>query len=403
MGKAVQLFPLARIKNVRLFYLLTVFTNGWFINSNWIFLALTLMTKTQLGLVDGGSFLIGTLVDLPSGALADLVGRRKTIIFSRMLFALASFIFIFSFNVWVFALANTLFFIGVSFYAGADQALLFDSLQVEHEEASYLKIITRTDLLSKTTTFIASIVGGIAFAFNIRYPFVLLFIFAVIALICAFQVEEVNIENKRRVFNLRNFLHQQADGIRILMGTRLRHYFPLFFVILGTSIIFGWGILKGFIAMMYGFDGSMQTFIFGTLSFATGLLGLLLPKIVSRSSDFRVALGLSLFFCIGFLLTGYFTSQWIWGLLVLLIINISGGTLNILSQKIVNDEVESHLRATALSALSIITKIPYVFAAFIIGLLAQANQLTIVTRIITLTGLSALVAAVVIKKMTKRK
>ena len=83
---SMWLFPHSDIKNVKQFYWLSVFNNGWFINSNWIFLALVFMTKPILGLMDGLSVAIGMIVDLPSGAIADLIGRKKTIVFSRFFF-----------------------------------------------------------------------------------------------------------------------------------------------------------------------------------------------------------------------------------------------------------------------------------------------------------------------------
>jgi MFS family permease len=377
-------------------YFLTIFNNGWFINANWIFLALSLMNKSVLGLVDSGSLLIGTLVDLPSGAVADIIGRRKTIIVSRFVFLIGCVLFIFAYNVWTFTIANILFFIGLSFYGGADQALLYDSLIEHNKEKHYITISTRIDLISRISTFIASLIGAAAFALNIRMPFVLLAIFAAIALCMSFFLEETTVIEKRD-FNLHEFITQQSEGIKVLTGNQLRMYLPVLLVIIGTLIIFNWGILRGFVALEYGFNGSEQSIIFGALTFIVGLAGLLLPHLISKSSDYSVTLLFSALSAAGFLMSGLFLTNKLWGLLLLLIISIAGGLVNTMSLKIVNDEVSSRYRATALSALSIVTKIPYIMTAFLIGSMADANRLTDVTRAIAIISFIAIIATILMK------
>lgn len=391
--------PHSRVKNVRIFYLLTVFVNGWFISANWIFLALTMMSQSRLGLIDGASFIVGTLFDLPSGALADLIGRKRTIIIARLFLVVAGVIFILSRNQWIFALANVLFFIGTSFYAGADQALLYDSLKKEGLEKDYLAVNSRLNLITQITTFATALVGAYAFSLNIRYPFVLLTFFAVLALIVSFFLEETDTVT-RHPFSLAVFFRQQTEGIRVLLGRKLRVFFPIFFVILGTLIVFQWGILRGFMAIEYGFNGSEQSTIFGTLAFATGILSLYLPHLVSRSSEARMTVLFSAVYITGFMLFGYFTGSKAWGILVLFLIALSGNILNILAQKIVNDQVVSKNRATALSALSIVTKIPYMFLAYPVGFLAEAHLLTTITRAIALAAAFAVGVLLLTKRYT---
>ncbi len=397
-----RLLPHREIKNVSTFYLLTILTNGYFINANWIFLALSLMNKAQLGLIDGISFVIGNIVDLPSGAIADIIGRKRTIIVARAVFALGCLMFVFSYSITTFFIANILFFIGLSFYGGADQALLYDSLKARNLESEYLSIATKNDLLSKISIFTSSLIGAFAFSINIRLPFLLLFIAATFALFISFSLEEIAIGNKRS-FSFARFLSQQLEGLKVLLSSKTKYYFPLFFVILGSIIIYNWGILRGFIALKYGFGGTTQTLVFGTLSLITGLLALFLPKIVSKSSDFKVAVSLSVVFALGFLLASSSSLSKSFGLLTLFTISLSGGALIVLSQKIVNEVVPSNLRATALSALSIITKIPYALTAFSIGLLAQSNSLNTVTFTIFLLSLIAVIMSVILNKTLQAK
>ena len=86
-----KVFPLRQIPNIGRFYLLTAFNNLWFLAGNWIFYWLRYMTYGELGVMDALCFLFGLVMEVPSGAIADVIGKRKTIIIG-MLLASAGFL-----------------------------------------------------------------------------------------------------------------------------------------------------------------------------------------------------------------------------------------------------------------------------------------------------------------------
>lgn len=391
-----KIFPYSEVKNVKAFYLLSIFTNGWFINANWIFLALTFMTKAQLGLMDGVSLAIGNFVDLPSGAIADLIGRKKIIIFARFLFALGTLLFVFSYDVWSFTIANIFFCVGLSFYGGADQALLFDSLKDAGKEQAYLKIASQTSLLQRVTTFIASLTGAALFAINIRYPFVFLFFFAVISFVISLFLQEAAIQEKK-TFSFTAFIKQQVVGFHELLKGKLLTYAPIFLVILGIQFIYDWGILRGLLAIQLGFSGSELTVLFGTLSFFVGLVGILLPKFIEKSSDYKMSLIFGVLLCMGLFFAHMLIPNKLIGVVMLTMISVPGGLLSVLSQKIVNDEAPSHMRATILSALSLTIKIPYILLGFLIGLMAQNGQLSLLMLCLFGCGIIAILTSILLK------
>ena len=77
-------------RNIYLFYLLSATMNFWFIASNWIYFWTKYMTFGQLGWVDAAGFGFAILLEIPSGAIADLFGKRKTILFGMIAPAIGS-------------------------------------------------------------------------------------------------------------------------------------------------------------------------------------------------------------------------------------------------------------------------------------------------------------------------
>jgi hypothetical protein len=78
MGKILsKLFPYSDIRNIAIFYILSAVYNAWIMSAVWIFIWSMFMTKTQIGISDSITFTVGFLFELPSGVIADLMGRKR--------------------------------------------------------------------------------------------------------------------------------------------------------------------------------------------------------------------------------------------------------------------------------------------------------------------------------------
>src|SRR5580765_3174108 len=78
-------FPTYNNRNVLLYYLLHIFGNAWFVAAIWVFFFLKYMSGYEVGLFDALDFGAGMLVDIPSSARADLVGKKPILILSFFL------------------------------------------------------------------------------------------------------------------------------------------------------------------------------------------------------------------------------------------------------------------------------------------------------------------------------
>jgi MFS family permease len=79
-------------------------------------------------------------LEIPSGALADLIGRKQTILLGNYFFLASSIMFAFinsAYDVWI---ANITAMVGIALRSGADSAFLYDSLKEVGRESEYKKI-----------------------------------------------------------------------------------------------------------------------------------------------------------------------------------------------------------------------------------------------------------------------
>ncbi len=101
------------------------------------------------------------VLEVPTGALADRIGRKHSISLGSLIIAIAVIVYGLVPNFYIFLLAEFIFAIGYAFVSGADQALLFDTLKVSGRESESKKVMGRYDATYLIGMTIASATGGL--------------------------------------------------------------------------------------------------------------------------------------------------------------------------------------------------------------------------------------------------
>jgi len=94
------------------------------------------MTVPEIFFMESAVLALGAILEIPTGALADLIGRKKTIVLGCTLLAADSLLFCFvskPLHAWI---ANICWMVGFALCSGADSALLYDSLAEANENGS---------------------------------------------------------------------------------------------------------------------------------------------------------------------------------------------------------------------------------------------------------------------------
>ncbi len=119
------------------------------------------LTLVQISLIE--SIVIGAifLMEVPTGILADRVGRKWSIFCSTFLLMSAEFLFIFARDFQWYVLIALLTGTGFAFASGALEALVYDSLQGEDRENEMKKVMGRVNSFSQIAFVISPIIGGL--------------------------------------------------------------------------------------------------------------------------------------------------------------------------------------------------------------------------------------------------
>ncbi|MDE7250230.1 MAG: MFS transporter, partial [Lachnospiraceae bacterium] len=126
-------------RNVKLDYISTFITNLNMQSSIWVlYLAYCGLSLAQIGLVEGIYHATSILFEIPSGALADLLGRKRCMILSRICIAISCMIMLFAIGFWFFALSFVIQALGNNLNSGSEEALVYDSMKYTGQEDQYI-------------------------------------------------------------------------------------------------------------------------------------------------------------------------------------------------------------------------------------------------------------------------
>ncbi len=165
------------------------------------------------------AIIVGTMffTEVPTGIIADKIGRKKSINISLALQLLGEVMFIFANAYWIFVLISIIAGLGFTFASGCVEALIYDSLKEEKKEREMKKAMGIKGASSQLAFIIAPIAGGFI-ASNLEISeFILAIILTAIsvamALFVSFSLKEPSITYRHTEGNPLVLL---TDGIKLI-------------------------------------------------------------------------------------------------------------------------------------------------------------------------------------------
>ncbi len=129
------------------------------------------LNSTQIFTVQAAYALAILILEVPSGYLADVIGRKRTLILGAVFLPVGIGIYAFTKTFYSFILAEFVLAIGNSMRSGCDSALIYDSLIQMKYESEYKKFEGKSIFITRVGTSAASISGGLLALLALRVPF----------------------------------------------------------------------------------------------------------------------------------------------------------------------------------------------------------------------------------------
>jgi len=356
-------------KNVRLYYFYTVFANLLILGPiiTLYYLARDL-NYAQILSLQAISAVTVVALEVPTGAVADLLGRKKSILLGAATMAFSIFLYGMGRSFFIFACAEFLFAVGASFKSGADTALLYDSLKRTHREAAFKDVISRGSYYALLAQVPGSIVSSILFEWSIALPLFISAGFVGISFLIAWRFEEIEVYEKEE---RPAYFHQIAKSARTLATHPKIRSIVVFCMVYLLFSRAGFWMIQPYLKAV---DLPVKSFglLFAGFNLIAAFSSRQTPKYLQKSK------GWSLIGLMGILLVSFLglwqLQNWI-GILFLSLQQIARGFYRPTTQKYINKHIPSQERATVLSLQSMLQNLTVALLFPMIGALMDRTDI----------------------------
>ncbi len=383
-----------------LFYLrwLTLFRSMYFIVAVWVSMELLHISFSQVALLDIIIVFSGLFLELPTGALADLIGRKLSIAAAFVILALSYFVFAFANNFTWFLIAGLGFGLGDALVSGALEALIFDTLKQNDREAEFTQVNNANQLIFNYGIVFAIIVGGLLYQWNYHLPSILTGLAFVVATFITWRFIEPDIDSEK--FTLRNYLRQTKLGFKELFKNQQAKDMSLFYILVGSLT---WPIILSFKNYALVDLGVSEQNIGFILAFLSLLAVQILHFFIRRRAFERVR---NVLLTPTVLLLLILPMAWIyqvWSMIPLIFVVFFSSSLrwNVLG-RLTNQCYSSKNRATAISSLSMLISVAYIATLGWFMLLGKFTEHAVQWTLLTMGLLAVLFLPATAKRLYAR-
>lgn len=370
-------------RNIKLDYISTFITNLNMQSSIWVlYLAYCGMNLMQIGLLEGIYHATSIVCEIPSGALADLVGRKKSMILGRICVTISCIIMLFNRNFWWFAFSFLLQALGNNFNSGSEEALVYDSMICLGEEEDYIKINGRINTVIEVSQAIATVVGGVMAEYSYFVCYAACTVISLLAFVPVVLMKEPPI------------LKDSEEKERLTAGRLVAKHFKTSFEILASdlrilkivtyfSVVFAAHTLLFFYSQQYYYDMGYNKIQISIIMLFAGLASCfgaissekLYRRFEKKVSAFSAAV-------IALTLVFYSVGKPVLSIGMFIAANFFNSVLYPIESESLNSIIPSEQRATLISVNSMFFSIVMIVTFPIAGALADAWSLALVLGVL---------------------
>lgn len=347
-------------RNILLYRLNLIFGgNGLTTSAIYFFYTLTKeLTSTQALFLVGGATLTRALTEIPTGVIADKFSRKYSILIGYSIALLCWIGILFADSFWLILILTLFKGIGGSFISGADDALLYDSLDELGESKQFKSIYSISESIELVFFAITVLIGGLIANINLNWVIICHISFLTATIIFTALFTEPSTTKQGEKLEEIGYLTHVKDSLKVIFSKSGIHtrLFSAFVTLALISAVFK--STKNILSPVlenYGFDISEIGLTISLVILVKAIGAFIAGKIKRRWESMKeVTVGLAI--CIIGLLAIIILKNSILHLIIfILIIGLDNIILTNL-RTIINDQISSKQRATILSLQSLFAR-----------------------------------------------
>ena len=311
------------------------------------------------------------IMEIPSGYISDLLGRKNTLIVASVLKGLGFSLFPLADDLNILIFAEIILGIGASLSSGTDIAMIYDTLEVTDPKKAQIKILGKTLSFLAMGEGFAALIASILmlFHFDINTLAITTAIFCWIPFFISLTLTEpprkkMTSTHKENFSYIYENLFKQSKILRLII---------LNSVLLSSSTLFAvWLFQK------YWSDIGISIVYFGFLwaftNFTVSIISKKAHKVEKKWGSINTLIIIGTLPIIGYF--GISLTDTYWGFLFCLCFQVTRGIAQIILKDALNKRVTADFRATANSISQMGTRILFLIIGPLLGLLIDEKGLS---------------------------
>ena len=295
------------------------------------------------------------VLEIPSGYLADVIGRKTTLIIGSIMGFCGFVIYSSSYTFWGFLTAEITMGIGTSLVSGADSAMLYDTLKAANQKEKYLRFEGKMVALGNAAEAVAGILGGLLAEISLRTPFFAQTAVSFIGIPAAILLIEPIRQEKITKMNFKDILLIVKYS---LYGNSHLKWNIIYSAVIGASTL-----TMAWFVQPYFKHVDLELSLFGVfwtlLNLSVAITSYIAYKVEYRLGQIKMIIFITLLLPLFYFILSQI--HIIWGISILFLFYLMRGLATPVLKDYINRLTESNTRATVLSVRNFMIRL--LFAA----------------------------------------
>jgi MFS family permease len=345
---------------------------------------LAFMSLSEIYYMESVVICVCLLFDIPAGALADLIGRKRTMILGRLFLLGSTILFAFMVNPLQAWVGNILWAIGFSLQSGADTALFYDTLGECKREKDYKRLEGKFIGFRLFLIAVCSLVVGFLAEINLRFPLYLCIPLMTVPFLASFFMRE---PIKTKEYSFAKQISTLKEGITFVIHSKQVRWMVGFSALIGVASHLWFFTYNPYFEFV-GVSLKQYGYIFFGINIIGWIFSYAVQKIETRIGEKWCIIGMIFCIAVPILLMGLIPI-WPFAYLVLVSGMVYGFRRPFVSDY-VNRHIPKEIRATTLSVQSSLTNFASILSlacfGFCITNFNLLNSLLLLGGVVLLLG-----------------
>lgn len=130
------------------------------------------LSLAQVTLIDVSFWITAAVGELPTGIVADALGRRTSIAIGSAMIGLGTLAWAFAPTLPLIMLTYVVMALGITFVSGAEDAFFYESVQLAGRTLEYTRLVGRAGATMLGALAVGSVTSGLLATLNLKLPFI---------------------------------------------------------------------------------------------------------------------------------------------------------------------------------------------------------------------------------------